>query len=107
MALKKTQSYKGYTADYWRVTRVSCEYAHNQTQVIMALYKDKATRDADPDAVLLTQGKTFGGIIENRADAYAKVKEPVLVLAHPEALPGTPGAEETIDTNPFSKAEDL
>jgi len=103
MALELEQSYKGYTANYWRITRLSPNYERNETQVILTLYKDATTRKTDSDAVLLTQGKTYNEIIENRDDAYVKVKEPVLVAANPE----DPEDDTTVNTNPFTKSGDV
>ena len=52
MALKKAKTNKGYEAEYWRIIQVNCNADRNDAVATFALYKDKATRIADPTAVV-------------------------------------------------------
>ena len=46
MAFKKSlQLNNGFTAEYWRLTKVPADKLHSQGEVVVTGYKDKATRD--------------------------------------------------------------
>lgn len=54
MALKKAKTIKGFTIEYWRVLEYHTNLNRSDAVVVLGLYKDKATRDADKDAVVET-----------------------------------------------------
>lgn len=48
MAYTKTlELNNGFTASYWRITKIDANKTAKNVEVIVAGYKDKATRDAD------------------------------------------------------------
>lgn len=78
MALKKTKQIKGYSAEYWRALEYHTNFNRNDAVVVMALYKDKATRDADPDAVIetvqLDLGEDFHATQATNQDTLKNIK---------------------------------
>ena len=55
MALQKTTTTKqGYSANYWRFLEIHSNVNRGDAVCVFGLYKDKATRDADPDAIVKT-----------------------------------------------------
>lgn len=74
MALKKQTTFKGLTAEYWVVTSLSWKKAQNKTEVVLALFKDKATRDLGLNNALPIR-RTFnldGEVV--LADVYPLIK---------------------------------
>ena len=74
MAYIKTKPFKGYSAKYWNITTVQDNKANGTTTVILSLFKDRATRNADPSATLETYYYTLPGIDIKRAEIYPLLK---------------------------------
>jgi len=47
MALQKNKTVKGFTGNYWKIIKLTQDFTKNRVDVIIVLYKDKATRDND------------------------------------------------------------
>lgn len=60
MALKKIKQIKGYNAEYWRIVQLNTNFESKESVITLALYKDKATRDADPTAIVDTYQYNLG-----------------------------------------------
>jgi hypothetical protein len=78
MALLKEHTIKGIDANYWRIVDVKKNYdAANVIHFILALYKDKATRDQDEKSFLIKE-KRFLSIDDLdgniREQIYTKLK---------------------------------
>lgn len=54
MAYQKNKIKKGFTSNYWRFLEIHSNMNRADAVCVFGLYKDKATRDADPDAVIET-----------------------------------------------------
>lgn len=54
MSLIKNKSHKGFTGEYHRIKQLNMHYDRLSAVVDVALYKDKATRDEDENAVMET-----------------------------------------------------
>lgn len=52
MALEKAKQVKGYEASYWRILETHTNFDRADGVVVFGLYKDKATRDLQPNAVV-------------------------------------------------------
>lgn len=78
MALVKTKSLdNGYSAEYWRIIRINALIDGN-SEVFLALYKDKPTREVNPEGYV--DVKTFrfsipkAKLIEGNAFEYVYSK---------------------------------
>jgi len=49
MALQKDTTIHGFIAKYWRILIIGFDSDHSRVEVKFVLYKDKGTRDADPN----------------------------------------------------------
>jgi len=58
MALQKTYNYKGFDAEYWMIDGISDCKTANTANVTFRLYKDKATREADPHGYIYSMNIT-------------------------------------------------
>lgn len=79
MALKKTKQIKGYQAEYWRIIQLNSNFDRWDAIITLALYKDKATRDADPQSVFealqFDLGSDFAeDIYDGQADKVKNIK---------------------------------
>jgi hypothetical protein len=79
MALKKTKQIKGYQAEYWRIIQINSNFDSKDSIVTLALYKNKATRDTDPNAILETYQYNLGSdfsedIYDGEADKVKNIK---------------------------------
>jgi len=74
MALTLQTIYKGLTAEYWKIISVSENMMANQTLVRLALYKDKATRDANIADFIDLRALTFDGLDLTREAIYPLIK---------------------------------
>lgn len=54
MALKKQKTKNGFTSEYWRVLEYHTNFNRNDAVIVLGLYKDKAMRDEDANAVVET-----------------------------------------------------
>jgi len=52
MALEKIKQTKGFNAKYWRILQINSNLDRGDAVVTLGLYKDKATRTADSNAVV-------------------------------------------------------
>ena len=52
MALIKKTNRKGFDCEYFRIIQVNCNADRKDAIATFALYKDKATRDGDANAVV-------------------------------------------------------
>jgi len=55
MGLNKIVDLSGNNYQYHRIITVADDKAKNQAQILLALYKDKAYRDANPDGFVRTR----------------------------------------------------
>ncbi len=126
MALIKLKKFSnGASGDYWRPYQIN--WIDGVCHVSMACYVDKATRVADPTAILETENYTFnngfGAVamdIKNPIKiAYAKIKESkkvkkIITIGQPEVkdaegiitTPAVPEVSEMVETNWFIDAVD-
>lgn len=78
MALKKTKQIKGYSAEYWRVLEYHTNFNRSDAVVVLGLYKDKITRDADENAVLeivqIDLGSDFHNTQVGNSDTLKNIK---------------------------------
>ncbi len=75
MALKLKKEHKGVRADYWRVRKWTNDVDSAETVVILFLYKDRTTRDADKTAnVLETKQVILPQVDGGIADVYRALK---------------------------------
>lgn len=79
MALQKTKQIKGYDTNYWRIIQLNSNFDRSDAVITLALYKDKATRTAEPGAILETiafdLGEDFANdIYDGRADKVRSIK---------------------------------
>lgn len=78
MALQKTKIIKGFEASYWRIVQFSANFDRNDAVVTLSLYKDKATRDTDPNSVLesyqIDLGDELHGSIPTGSDTIKNLK---------------------------------
>jgi len=98
MALQKTKTIKGFEANYWRFLEIHTNMNRNDAVCVFGLYKDQATREADPDAILETvqfdldgellnaQGGTDTVRNINISKAYASLKTRALAEAEKEEV---------------------
>ena len=75
MALKKVVSFKGYDAEYHRITEAREAYGSSKVDVEVALYKDAATREADAENVLTRTQYRLNIVDQTRESLYAALKE--------------------------------
>ncbi|MCX6265879.1 MAG: hypothetical protein NTW16_00775 [Bacteroidetes bacterium] len=85
MGLIKSINFKGFLPEYWNITSISDNKATDKTTVIVSLYKDLATRAADPLATIATLEYILPGCDLTRADIY-----PVIKTINPEKLAQAP-----------------
>lgn len=52
MALNKIKTIKGVECSYWRILQLNQNYDRSDAVITLGLYKDKATREADPTAIM-------------------------------------------------------
>lgn len=52
MALKKAKTINGHASEYWRIVQINTNFDRLDVVTTVALYKDKATRDADSNTVM-------------------------------------------------------
>jgi len=52
VALKKIKQIKGHDNEYWKIVQINSNLVRGDAVITLSLYKDKATRDADVDAVI-------------------------------------------------------
>jgi len=74
MALSKSTSYKGIDANYWKIHKLDSNTLYNQTVIRVALYKDKATRDASQDDYFRLDSFALNGVDFTRETAYKALK---------------------------------
>ncbi len=75
MALRLKKEYKGVLADYWRVRKWTNDVDSAETVVILFLYKDRTTRDADKTANVLETKQVILPLVDGGiADIYAALK---------------------------------
>jgi len=75
MALQLTENYKGVSANYWKITDVEHRVKENRVIVLLSLYLDQQTRQADVENYLKSDELSFDGLDYTRADLYAKIKQ--------------------------------
>ena len=75
MALKLAKEFKGYTAEYWCITKRVWNKLSNRTDVELSAYKDQATREADVQNFVrdLNQRFHFDGD-KSLAECYTLIK---------------------------------
>lgn len=78
MALQKTSNFKGIDCNYWRINSYEWKVNENKTYVLVALYKDKATRTANVNNYVNMIKLSIPGIDLTRAQMY-----PLLLAASP------------------------
>ena len=94
MALQKDYSYKGATANYWRIDKTHVNVSSGKTTVELRVYWNKAARDVDTLNFLPhREVKEFNEIDMTREDMYESVKESIIV--------------DEEETNYFATAEDV
>lgn len=93
MALKLEKTYKGVVADYWKIIEIKSIIRRDETEVTLALYKDKQTRDEDILNHLKVERILINGLDYTRETAYDKIVESKL-------------DEEGNETNDFVSATD-
>ena len=74
MALKLTQTYKGITADYWRILAYIANVNKDETLVTVGLYASSDARAAGAGFVLEKQAVVVEGVDLTRSDMYASLK---------------------------------
>jgi len=74
MALKKIKEKRGHNNEYWRIIQINSNLNREDAVVTFALYKDKATRDADVNAVVDQYQVDLGKDLLDKAATADKVK---------------------------------
>ena len=78
MALQKNKLTKGYEANYFRIIQYSANFDRNDAVITLALYKDKATRDADSNVVIesftFDLGSGFHEVQNTKTDTVKNIK---------------------------------
>ena len=70
MAIKKETMFKGVIAEYHRIFTVYSSADSNSTYVQVALYKDRATRQTNPNNYLELYAVTIPAVDLTRKDIY-------------------------------------
>lgn len=90
---KSLELNNGFTVSYWRITKIDANKTAKNVEVIVAGYKDKATRDADGRPVSskiflvpITSLDLNGNLFEQAYDAIKELKEQKDVF-NPNATP--------------------
>lgn len=86
MGFIKPTTYKGFSPRYWSITSLRDDKLTNTTEVTVSLFKDRATRMAEPSATITTLVFTLPGIDLRRAEIYPLLK----MIPHNEAKQGDP-----------------
>ena len=72
MGLQLAKTVKGHSCNYWRWVQQSSNFDRNDAVWTLALYKDKATRDADRSAVMepyqVDLGEDFHNAINSESE---------------------------------------
>lgn len=79
MALQKETSWKGVTANYWKIISASSDFRTNKTTVLLGLYNSKTSRDADVNNFLERKVFEFSGVDLTREQEYVLIKESNIV----------------------------
>jgi len=107
MALQLAEDYKGYVANYWRIISTTLDYNANQTRVELGLYKDAATREANPRMFVKKERHVLTGLYPEqsaddlRGDLYAAIKDQVMAGRFDEE------SGEIVDYKKFADAVDV
>lgn len=95
MGFIKAVDFKGFTPKYWNISTIADNKADNTTKVTVSLYKDKATRTAQPAATIAALTFTLEGCDMKRAEIYPIIKD-----IQPDELSKTPGPAYFSDATP-------
>jgi len=113
MALIKKSNWKGFEAEYWTIVRRMEDKFQNNTNVELALFKDKVTYEGVKNSpqwgtcLLTTRSVTVQGIDHTREELYNVVKEPKPGSRYiQDAFNFDPPVTEPVETNFFADAED-
>jgi sulfur transfer complex TusBCD TusB component (DsrH family) len=99
MAIKKIKELSnGTQGEYW-VAQASNNMVSKQTDVLMLLFKDKASRDEGKTFLLRERVPSIDGIYLTGEQVYAGVKASRMSEANEET--------ESVETNWFADAEDI
>lgn len=71
MALEKTLPFMGFSANYWRIIRVTSDFERTFTEIRIALYKDEATRISNSAAIIDGRRLQLGNTYLNGTSAQA------------------------------------
>lgn len=103
MALIKTKQFEnGTEGNYW-IAEPTTRKRNNKTEIIMLLYKDKATRETGYSLYRENLG-VFDGVYLSGEEVYAKVKESRMSEAIGEE--GEEGYVAPVELNFFADATD-
>jgi hypothetical protein len=107
MAIKKIKELdNGTSGEYW-VAQASNNMVSKQTDVLMLLFKDKASRDEGKTFLLRERVPSIDGIYLTGEQVYAGVKASNLVEVEP-AIEAVEDKEPVVEeSNWFADAEDI
>lgn len=78
MAFQKEKIVKNFSANYWRIISYSAHFDRNDAVVVLGLYKDKATREADANAVIdsatINMGDGYHKLVNSKNDKIKNIK---------------------------------
>jgi hypothetical protein len=77
MALKKEGSYKGKSANYWRIIATHANSLYSQTIIRVALYTSREERERDEANYLYVVPVILPGVDYDREKSYAELKKNV------------------------------
>jgi len=92
MALKLQTTFKGLTAEYWKIIKTYHNFVNGKVVVRLALYKDSATRLANVNDFIDLKTFEFDDGDTTRENIYGLIKASKIV--------------DDVETNPFASAED-
>jgi len=75
MALKKVVSFAGFSPEYHKIIEERELVIPDQTEIIVAVYKDAAARAADINNVVTRKRYRLDGVDYTRDSLYAALKE--------------------------------
>lgn len=74
MSLQLTENYKGIEANYWKILSTQQNFVQENTRIVIGLYKDHASRQADKTNVLKNESYVIDSVDLNRAGQYTALK---------------------------------
>ena len=98
MALKLQKTYKGFNAEYWKITKLVLDDSTNRVMLSLSLYKNMTSRQENINNYIKTITKIIGYDDINlngniKQECYNYIKRSVIV--------------DEVETNEFASASDV